>query len=170
MPRSVVITQKKEPLKPKAKGRKRSPSAPNGGPRPMDIHVGQRLRLRREVLGITQKGLAESLGVTFQQVQKYERGTNRISASRLHDLATIFKVDTNFFFADYNEDEPGRVYGFSDTNQADFAWLEQESGDLMQRRETIKLVHTYYAVQDQKLRQNFLKMLQTLVSSQRPAS
>ncbi len=166
MPRSVVTTPKKPAPQPKAKPRKKRTSVSKEGPNPMDIHVGQRLRLRREVLGITQKGLAEALGLTFQQVQKYERGTNRVSASRLHDLSVIFKVDANFFFEDFNMDDPARVYGHSDTNQADYTWLEEESGDLMQRRETIKLVQTYYAVQDQKLRQNYLKMLQTLVSSQ----
>lgn len=137
-----------------------------GQPDPVDVHVGSRVRLRRGIMGLSQEKLAESLGLTFQQIQKYERGANRVSASRLFQLGEILDVPVNFFFEGFNPDEPGRAYGFSDTQQEDFSWLEEDDGDLMERKETIELVRTYYSVQDPALRKNFMKMLKTLVSSQ----
>ncbi|MEM7620129.1 MAG: helix-turn-helix transcriptional regulator [Pseudomonadota bacterium] len=69
-------------------------------PSPIDIHIGKRLRLRRQLLGISQEKLGEQLGITFQQVQKYEKGINRISASRLFQIAHLVKVELDFFFED----------------------------------------------------------------------
>lgn len=140
-----------------------------GQPDPVDVHVGSRVRLRRGIMGLSQEKLAESLGLTFQQIQKYERGANRVSASRLFQLGEILDVPVNFFFEGFNPDEPGRAYGFADTQQEDFSWLEDDDGDLMERKETIDLVRTYYSVQDQALRKNFMKMLKTLVASQTPS-
>jgi transcriptional regulator with XRE-family HTH domain len=68
------------------------------GPHPVDVHVGQRLRLRRVLLGLSQQRLGECLGVSFQQVQKYEKGTNRVAASRLHEFAQVMDVPVGFFF------------------------------------------------------------------------
>ena len=65
---------------------------------PVDVHIGQRLRMRRELLGTTQEQLAEALGITFQQVQKYENGTNRISASRLFRVAEVLSSPVSYFF------------------------------------------------------------------------
>ena len=73
-------------------------------PNPTDIHVGSRIRLRRNMLGMSQEKLGENLGITFQQIQKYEKGTNRVGASRLQAIASILDVPVSFFF----EDAPGR--------------------------------------------------------------
>ena len=67
-------------------------------PNPIDIHVGGRIRLRRNMLGLSQEKLGESLGITFQQIQKYEKGTNRVGASRLQAIASILEVPVAFFF------------------------------------------------------------------------
>jgi transcriptional regulator with XRE-family HTH domain len=67
-------------------------------PHPIDVLVGKRLRTRRKMLGISQEGLSESVGVTFQQVQKYEKGTNRISASRLYEISIVLRVPITYFF------------------------------------------------------------------------
>ncbi len=158
---STRTTGAKAALKPRYYG-KGSSDNPDG----IDIHVGSRVRLRRSVLGLSQENLAEALGLTFQQVQKYERGSNRISASRLYQLAQLLDVTVNFFFDGFNEKKPHRAYGFSDTRQEDFSWLESGEGDLMERKETIDLVRTYYQVQDEPTRRNFVKMLKTLVASQ----
>src|SRR6185295_19352017 len=72
-------------------------------PNPIDIHVGSRVRLRRMMLGMSQEKLGEQLGITFQQIQKYEKGTNRIGASRLQHISTVLSVPVSFFF----EDAPG---------------------------------------------------------------
>lgn len=74
------------------------------GPDPVDIHVGERIRLRRAMLRLTQQDLAQSIGISFQQLQKYERGANRVSASRLFDIASHLDVPISFFFQDIEED------------------------------------------------------------------
>lgn len=75
---------------------------PKDGPNPIDIHVGSRIRTRRTMLGFSQDKLAAGLGITFQQVQKYEKGTNRVGASRLQHIAAILNVPISYFFADEN--------------------------------------------------------------------
>lgn len=77
---------------------------PDGTPNLVDIHVGNRIKIRRGVLGLTQYDLAKMLGMTFQQVQKYEKGLNRVAASRLWDISRILDVDINFFFEDMSEE------------------------------------------------------------------
>src|SRR6195256_4022879 len=92
-------------------------------PSPIDIHVGSRIRLRRTLLGMSQERLGEALGLTFQQVQKYERGVNRVGASRLFDLSRVLDVPISFFFDDmpeslasaYGTPVSRRGTGFSDT-------------------------------------------------------
>lgn len=147
----------------------KSAPAKSAGPRSPEIvdeHVGARVRLRRAVLGLSQEELSDQLGITFQQIQKYERGANRISASRLFHIAQVLGVGVEYFFDGFNPDSPGRAYGFSDTAQDNFEWLEHEDGDLMERRETIDLIRTYYSVQDETVRRSFVKMLKALVESQ----
>lgn len=75
---------------------------PKNGPNPIDVHVGTRIRVRRVMLGLSQEKLANGLGLTFQQVQKYERGTNRVGASRLQHIASILNVPISYFFAEEN--------------------------------------------------------------------
>src|SRR6266481_2040021 len=77
-------------------------------PNPIDVHVGSRVRLRRNMLGLSQEKLGEAIGLTFQQVQKYERGANRIGASRLHDLSRVLDVPVSFFFDDMDPVRPRR--------------------------------------------------------------
>src|SRR6266704_1067410 len=74
-----------------------------GRPSPIDVHVGSRIRLRRTLLGLSQERLGDALGLTFQQVQKYERGANRVGASRLFDLSRVLDVPISFFFDDMPE-------------------------------------------------------------------
>lgn len=86
---------------------------PEGEPNPVDVYVGSRLRLRRTVLNLSQEKLAALAGLTFQQIQKYERGMNRIGASRLYDFAQILEVPVSYFFAEMPEEvaqhSPGAV-------------------------------------------------------------
>jgi ribosome-binding protein aMBF1 (putative translation factor) len=76
----------------------------SSSPNPVDVHVGSRLRLRRQLLGLSQQRLAEALKLTFQQLQKYERGTNRVSASRLWDLSGILSCPVSYFFEEMDEE------------------------------------------------------------------
>src|SRR5271165_4852701 len=86
-------------------------------PSPIDIHVGSRIRLRRTLLGMSQERLGEALGLTFQQVQKYERGVNRVGASRLFDLSRVLDVPISFFFDDM-PDALANTYGAQTSRRA----------------------------------------------------
>ena len=129
---------------------------PSGQPNPIDIHVGNRIRLRRTILGWSQEKLAAMLGLTFQQVQKYERGSNRVGASRLWDIGNVLNVPINFFFEDMDKEvasQSPRV--FSGSNEAEQSlYLEETSSDIdmdpMKRQETLELVKAYYKINNRK--------------------
>ncbi|MCP5433584.1 MAG: helix-turn-helix transcriptional regulator [Alphaproteobacteria bacterium] len=106
---------------------------------PVDIHVGQRVRHRRWLVGMTQQQLANAVGIKFQQIQKYESGANRISASRLWDLSNALGVPVSFFF-DGLERAPAAAQARhrADSNQS----------DLLSDKETIELVRAYYAIEE----------------------
>ena len=124
------------------------------GPDPIDIHVGAQVRARRILLGLSQEKLAEGLGITFQQVQKYERGSNRISASRLFNVAQLLDVPITYFYEGV-DDSKG-------VNAADIANSAKEAEfpeDMMRRKETLSLLRHYYSIQDPGLRQRFADLL-----------
>ena len=133
---------------------------PPGVPNPIDIHVGGRVRLRRTLLGMSQEKLGESLGLTFQQIQKYERGANRVGASRLFELSRILDVPVSFFFDDMPEKlrtGEGRIsYGMTDQPQAS---LEP---DPLTRRETLELVRAYYRITDAQVRKRLFELTKSL--------
>jgi transcriptional regulator with XRE-family HTH domain len=108
-------------------------------PRPIDVHVGSRIRLRRILLGVSHERLGEALGLTFQQVQKYESGVNRVGASRLFDLSRVLDVPISFFFDDVPD-------------------------VMLSRRETLELVGAYYRILDPAVRQRLLDLIKSLVS------
>ena len=129
---------------------------------PIDAHVGARIRLRRTLLGMSQERLGEALGLTFQQVQKYERGVNRVGASRLFDLSRALDVPIAFFFDDIPEplanSHGGTLYrrpgGFSEDREA-------FGDDIMTRRETADLIKAYYRIADPLVRKKFLDVLRS---------
>jgi transcriptional regulator with XRE-family HTH domain len=133
-------------------------------PDPKDVHVGARIRLRRSMLGLSQERLAEALGVTFQQVQKYERGTNRVGASRLYDMARVLDVPIGFFYDDMPADTAGRDARLAATRPAfGFAELQQAfADDPMTRRETQDLVRAYYRINDSNVRRRVLELIRSL--------
>lgn len=135
----------------------------------IDKHVGKQLRHRRTLLGISQEKLADAIGVTFQQVQKYERGTNRISASRLYSFSKILDVSIDFFYHDLEDtamSEAAVPYGMSDNDQEDFQGLNAKAKkmpeDLMSNKETISLLRAYYSVTDDKDRRDILRLVKTM--------
>lgn len=121
-------------------------------PNDVDAHVGARLRQRRMLLGISQEQLAEMLGLTFQQVQKYERGTNRISASRLFQLARALDTPITWFF---EEMDPERG---AEREKPEGS----EESDPMSRRETLELVRVYSRIDDRKVRKKLYEMAKAL--------
>jgi transcriptional regulator with XRE-family HTH domain len=130
---------------------------------PVDEHVGGRVRFRRTLLGVTQQQLAEALGVTFQQVQKYEKGANRIGSSRLYDLSTILDVPVGYFFDEMpetvKERSPARMLQARDIN---FAEEIENQEPRVTKRETLELVRAYYKVKDPALRKRMLDMTRAL--------
>ena len=129
---------------------------------PIDVHVGSRIRLRRTLMGMSQERLGEALGLTFQQVQKYERGVNRVGASRLYDLSRVLDVPISFFYDDMPESVGGvrpisrGVSGFADTQ-------EGFGDDTLSRRETLELVRAYYRISDPGVRKRVFELIKSLV-------
>ena len=130
----------------------------------VDVHVGKRVRLRRTLLGMSQEQLGASLNITFQQVQKYERGANRISASRLWDISQILDVQISYFFDDMTDDtmrsSPRRVSRGENTDFDD-----DNVRDTMARRETLELVRTYYLIESSKVRKRISEMVKSLAAT-----
>ena len=141
--------------------RGRKPSAGRTGvPNPVDMHVGARVRLRRTLLGLSQEKLGEALGLTFQQVQKYERGANRIGASRLFDLSRVLDVPVSYFFEDMTstiaEQAPRLRVGSTDLPEEEYA------PDPLARRETLELVRAYYRIADPGVRKRLFELAKSL--------
>jgi transcriptional regulator with XRE-family HTH domain len=128
-------------------------------PSPIDVHVGSRIRLRRTLLGMSQERLGEALGLTFQQVQKYERGVNRVGASRLFDLARVLDVPISFFFDDLsdsgNATSGRRAVGFEQSQDA-------FSDETLNRRETLELVRAYYRISDPAVRKRVFELIKSM--------
>ncbi len=132
-------------------------------PSPIDIHVGSRIRLRRTLLGMSQERLGEALGLTFQQVQKYERGVNRVGASRLFDLSRVLDVPISFFFDDLPE-SLASTYG-SHLNRRGTGYSEMQDGftdDALNRRETLELVRAYYRITDPAVRKRVFDLIKSM--------
>jgi len=112
-------------------------------PHPVDVHVGERVRARRLLAGLSQEAFAKKLNITFQQVQKYEKGTNRISASRLYKIATILSVPIDYFFEDIGETTLPEAM----------------------RREGLELVRAFNKVEEPRTRKQILSLLGSLARS-----
>lgn len=109
---------------------------------PVDVHVGKRIRHRRWLVGMTQQQLAEKVGIKFQQIQKYETGANRVSASRLWDIADTLDVPVSFFFEGME-------------GQSDVDLPDDVPADLMANKEAMDLIRSYYAIPENQRRRLF---------------
>ena len=127
-------------------------------PNPIDIRVGARLRLRRKMLGLSQEKLGELIGLTFQQVQKYERGANRIGASRLHELSRVLDVPVSFFFDDTDPVRAPAMGGFAEPPAEAF------ESDPLRKRETIELVRAYFLIKDRAVRRRLYDLVKALAA------
>ncbi len=147
-------------------------------PNPIDKRVGSRIRLRRKLLGYSQEKLALALGLSFQQIQKYEKGLNRVGASRLYYIAQVLQVPINFFFdeilneainnkklvssslsdpisiQDISVDEAGKTH----TNEE----LEVLNSNIVNNKETIALLKAYYKIKDKEIRQKLLHLIKVM--------
>jgi len=132
-------------------------------PNPIDIHVGSRVRLRRTLLGMSQEKLGEAIGLTFQQVQKYERGANRVGASRLYDLSRVLDVPVSYFFEEMSP-------GVASAAEARLGGLEEApsptyEADPMMRRETLELVRAYYRIGDPQVRRRLFDLTKAIANA-----
>ncbi|WP_162936148.1 helix-turn-helix domain-containing protein [Agrobacterium leguminum] len=124
-------------------------------PNPIDVHVGCRIRLRRTMSGMSQERLGDSLGITFQQIQKYERGTNRVGASRLQNIANILNVPVSFFF----ENSPGQDTSLIDLPQDDLqTFLSSPEG--------FRLNQEFVKIADPKVRHRIVEMVKAIAADQ----
>ncbi len=131
-----------------------------GIPSPVDVHVGARLRVRRTLLGMNQTTVGEAIGLTFQQVQKYENGKNRISASRLYALSRLLDVPIQHFF----DDMPAAVAASSPTNKkrGKAKKLPIYEPNPMVKRETLELVRAHYKINDPQIRKRLYELTEAL--------
>jgi len=147
---------------PKGIGRKRGSAAYN----PIDVHVGARLRARRTLVGLSQTALGDAMGITFQQVQKYESGSNRISASRLYDVSKLLDIDIGYFFDEMDRtiesESPAQLTQKKSKRSAE---KPPKSEDPLLKRETLELVRAYYRITDSKIRDDVRKLIQTTASA-----
>jgi len=161
MPKPNQTEKETKPRRPANRGR-----LPDGMPNPVDVYVGSRVRLRRTLMGMSQEKLGEAIGLTFQQVQKYERGANRIGASRLWDLSRVLDVPVSFFYDAMSEEAQGPApvihgrpeYGIQDPGAT-------YDNDPMGRRETLELVRAYYAIPDVQVRRRVYELAKALAGT-----
>ncbi|WP_169543560.1 helix-turn-helix domain-containing protein [Sneathiella aquimaris] len=122
---------------------------------PVDVHVGSRVRLRRTLLGISQEKLGRELGLTFQQIQKYEKGANRIGSSRLYEISQILDAPPAFFFDDMPQENAS---SFSTLQEEETAFEHQH----LSKRETLELVRAYYKIPDEDVRKRVFDLIKAV--------
>lgn len=140
---------------------------PNGLPNPVDIHIGNRIRLKRQTLGWSQDYLSKMLGITFQQVQKYEKGQNRISGSRLYDFAVLFGVDVNFFYQDMPQNiaqQSPRHISATSTPAGNEDIVGGKFDELKSER-ALKLLHIFLKINNPKVADKLFELLEVFSHS-----
>ncbi len=131
-------------------------------PKPVDVHVGGRIRLRRTLLGLSQEKLGNAVGLTFQQIQKYERGANRVGASRLYEFSQVLDVPVSFFYDDMASEMKSGQRGLSEGKSEPF---NQEH---FARRETLELVRAYYSISDPAIRKRIYELTKSVAKMDDP--
>jgi transcriptional regulator with XRE-family HTH domain len=132
-------------------------------PNPIDIHVGSRLRMRRMMLSLSQEKLGDALGITFQQIQKYEKGINRIGAGRLQTIARILDVPISYFYEDAPESgEPIRnmARGFAETTDTSYV------SELLTSSDGLKLTQAFLKIQDNQVRRKIVDLVRAIADAQ----
>lgn len=129
------------------------------GPNPVDVQVGARLKSRRLMLGLSQEELAQAVGITFQQIQKYERGANRVSASRLVDICRALKTSTDYFFEGANGQRL-QMKGVSDNKQ------EGLEPDPLTQKDVVELIRAYSNIDNPQIKKQLLEMAKAMSSAE----
>ncbi len=131
-------------------------------PNSTDAYVGSKVRMRRKMLGISQEKLGKQLGITFQQVQKYEKGANRIGASRLQTISQVLEMPISYFFPQ----EPTAAGGMGESAQSDYV----SDFMIMMSSEGIELNRAFAKIKDPKLRRNVIDLVRTMAATLAPVS
>jgi len=129
---------------------------------PVDVHVGKRLRFGRTMQGMSQESIGDAIGVTFQQVQKYERGINCIRASKLFDLSKVLKVPITFFFEGMEQQDDGKYSIPGAADSGDDAGFNM---DLMSSRDSVELMRAFHKITDQQLRNKILDLVRAMADN-----
>lgn len=129
-------------------------------PHPVDVYVGRRLRLKRTILGMSQEAVGKQIGVTFQQIQKYERGINRMGASRLYDFARALGVQISYFFEGYGD------YAIEDGTSLDMSEPEASKfeHEKINNRETLEVMRAYYRIKNPALRKRVVDLIKAMAA------
>ena len=133
-------------------------------PNPIDVHVGSRIRLRRTMLSMSQEKLGEALGITFQQIQKYEKGTNRVGASRLQNISSVLNVPASFFFEDAPGEMPSDQNGMAEANSSNYVV------DFLSSSEGLQLNRAFIKIEDPKIRRKLIDLTKALASGADPST
>jgi transcriptional regulator with XRE-family HTH domain len=126
-------------------------------PNPVDLHVGARIRMRRKVLGVSQEKLADELGLTFQQVQKYERGANRVSASKLYEIARALSAPVSYFFEGLSETAGQTVIGDG---------AEASMHDFLMTPEGLELAAVFPRIKRSRIRRRLLDLVRSMIEDE----
>lgn len=141
----------------------------DNAPNPVDVHVGKRIRLRRTILHITQQQMADMLGLTFQQVQKYEKGMNRVGASRLWDISRVLEVPMGFFFEDMDASVASQSPRMLNGQFDNASFVGEETGGLnedpMKKQETLELIRAYYKITNRAIAKQMFDLMVALSKS-----
>ena len=143
-------------------------SKKKGRAQSIDLYVGERLKEIRKMHKITQENLAEKVGVSFQQIQKYENGKNRISVGRLHEFSKLLKTPFDSFFEGYTSEKtnPSLYAGMADNKQASISDHPANKTELpVSKKEIADLIQVYYALDNPKLRKSFLNLGKNMVEN-----
>ncbi|MBZ0218035.1 MAG: helix-turn-helix domain-containing protein [Fimbriimonadaceae bacterium] len=132
-------------------------------PHPVDVHVGGRIRMRRILLNMSQEKLGDQLGLTFQQVQKYEKGSNRIGASRLWELSRILDVPISFFY-EWAIEANEQMDGFGESGQKDYVM------NFVHSSEGLNMIRHFVKIEDANVRRSVVQMIKSLADSESGAN
>ena len=127
-------------------------------PNPTDVYVGSRVRMRRKMLGLSQEKLGEKLGITFQQIQKYEKGTNRVGASRLQNISSILNVPVSFFFEDAPGEHATTAGGMAEASSSNYVV------DFLSSSEGLQLNRAFVKISDGKVRRKVVELVKALAA------
>ena len=125
-------------------------------PNPIDVHVGGRVRLKRTMMGMSQEKLGDGLGITFQQVQKYEKGANRIGASRLQQISAVLKTPISFFFEDAPSSTPVAAGGMAEADSSNYVV------DFLSTSEGLQLNRNFVKIKDPLIRKKIIDLVRSL--------